>query len=577
MKPKNFFLKPASPSQRRYEALRLFYAEGISSQEAARKMDFSPAYFKKLRVEFARALKDGSNPFFPEKKTGPKKRFTDVAVIEKIIALRKQNHSIGDIKAVLAAGGVSLSLDAIDKILKAEGFAPLPKRTRLERMAAALPAKIAAPQSAALEIVDERFTTERNAGPLVFLPLIESLGIVPAIRAAGFPKTSQLDDVSSVLSLLALKLLGNERLSHDTSWNMDRALGLFAGLNVLPKSSTLSSYSYRVSRASNRKLLAALSRIFKDTEAEAGDFNLDFKAIPHWGDASVLEKNWCGARSKAMKSILSMIVQDPATGYVSYTDAQVRHRNQNDAVIEFVDFWKDGRGAAPKMLIFDSRFTSYAHLSRLNGDGIKFLTIRRRGKQLVGQVAAIPDEQWLKVKVEGEKRRQQALRVHDSPCKLRHYEGEVRQLILTGNGRQQPTFMITNDFDMPARDLVKKYARRWLVEQEIAEQIAFFHLNQPSSSIVVKVDFDLTLSLLAHNLYRVLTGKLPGFERSNVQTVYRNFLENGAAVRIENNSIEVQLRKKTHLPLLFEAPWMNQETRLSWLGVTIKFSPATTS
>ena len=211
------------------------------------------------------------------------------------------------------------------------------------------------------------------------------------------------------------------------------------------------------------------------------------------------------------------------------------------------------------------------------GDGIKFLTIRRRGKQLVGQVAAIPDEQWLKVKVEGEKRRQQALRVHDSPCKLRHYEGEVRQLILTGNGRQQPTFMITNDFDMPARDLVKKYARRWLVEQEIAEQIAFFHLNQPSSSIVVKVDFDLTLSLLAHNLYRVLTGKLPGFERSNVQTVYRNFLENGAAVRIENNSIEVQLRKKTHLPLLFEAPWMNQETRLSWLGVTIKFSPATTS
>jgi len=137
--------------------------------------------------------------------------------------------------------------------------------------------------------------------------------------------------------------------------------------------------------------------------------------------------------------------------------------------------------------------------------------------------------------------------------------------------------MITNDFDMPARDLVKKYARRWLVEQEIAEQIAFFHLNQPSSSIVVKVDFDLTLSLLAHNLYRVLTGKLPGFERSNVQTVYRNFLENGAAVRIENNSIEVQLRKKTHLPLLFEAPWMNQETRLSWLGVTIKFSPATTS
>ena len=28
---------------------------------------------------------------------------------------------------------------------------------------------------------------------------------------------------------------------------------------------------------------------------------------------------------------------------------------------------------------------------------------------------------------------------------------------------------------------VIKYARRWLVEKEIAEQIAFFHLNNPSS------------------------------------------------------------------------------------------------
>lgn len=577
MEPENFFINPVSPAQRQYEALRSFYAEGLRSEEAAEKMNFSPSYFKKLRVEFARALQQGANPFFPEKKRGPKKRFTDMAILEKMVALRKQNHSIGDIKTILAADGVSLSLDAIDKILKAEGFAPLPKRTRLERMAAARPATMDAPPSQTLAIVDEQFTTERNAGPLVFLPLMESLGIVPAIRAAGFPKTSQLSDVSSVLSFLALKLLGNERLSHDTVWNMDRALGLFAGLNVLPKSSTLASYSYRVSRAANRKLLVALSRIFKDADAETGEFNLDFKAIPHWGDASVLEKNWCGARSKAMKSLLSMLVQDPATGYISYTDAQVRHRNQNDAVLEFVDFWKAGRGVAPKMLIFDSRFTSYSHLNRLNGDGIKFLTLRRRGKDLVRQVAAIPDQQRRKIKVEGEKRRQRTIRVHDGPCQLRHYEGEVRQLILTDHGRQQPTFMITNDLDMTARDLVKKYARRWLVEQEIAEPIAFFHLNQPSSSIVVKVDFDLTLSLLAHNLYRALTSKLPGFERGHVPTVYRNFLENGAAIRVENNSIEVQLRKKTHLPLLFEAPWMNVETRLSWLGVTIKFSPASTS
>ncbi len=96
------------------------------------------------------------------------------------------------------------------------------------------------------------------------------------------------------------------------------------------------------------------------------------------------------------------------------------------------------------------------------------------------------------------------MRVHDGRCKLRHYEGDVRQIILTDHGRAKPTFLITNDFDLDVRKVVKKYARRWLVEKEIAEQVVFFNLNNPSSSIVVKVDFDLTLSLLAHNLYRVL-------------------------------------------------------------------------
>lgn len=288
-----------------------------------------------------------------------------------------------DIKAILEAEGQHISLDTIDKILKVEGFAPLPKRTRKERLEVKIPSKIEAPQSAPLEIQDEEFSTKKGAGPLIFLPLIEKLGIVQSIRAVHFPQTNVLSDVSMVLSFLALKILGNERLSHDTTWNMDRALGLFAGLNVLPKSGTLSTYSYRVKRSSNRKFLLGLSDIFKDTELEQGEFNLDFKAIPHWGEASILEKNWSGSRTKTIKSLLSLIVQDPSIGFLSYTNAEIKHRNQNEAVIDFVDFWKEGRGIAPKMLVFDSKFTTYKNLSKLNEskESIKFLTLRRRGKK----------------------------------------------------------------------------------------------------------------------------------------------------------------------------------------------------
>jgi hypothetical protein len=326
-------------------------------------------------------------------------------------------------------------------------------------------------------------------------------------------------------------------------------------------------------------LLERLSRIFQDESEEDGEFHLDFKAIPHWGDDSVLERNWSGSRSKAIKSLLALLVQQPATAELAYTNAEIKHCDQSEAVFDFIDFWKQGRGSAPKRLIFDSKFTTYHHLSRINlsPEKIKFLTLRRRGKNLIERAEAIPDEQWQRVNLPRAKGKTQRIRVHDGRCGLRHYEGEVREVILTDHGRKRPTFLITNDFALDVRDIVHKYARRWLVEQEIAEQILFFQLNHPSSSIVVKVDFDRTLSLLAHNLYRRLAQQLPGFEQCTVDTMNRKFLENGARVSIEGNTVTVHLKKKTHLPILFEVPWMKQTTRLSWMNLNIQYASGTVS
>ena len=50
---------------------------------------------------------------------------------------------------------------------------------------------------------------------------------------------------SALLSLLALKLLHKERRSHISDFNFDEALGLFAGLNILPKTTFATDYSYR--------------------------------------------------------------------------------------------------------------------------------------------------------------------------------------------------------------------------------------------------------------------------------------------------------------------------------------------
>jgi len=566
MDAKTFFTSPNNSSQKRYEALKAFYCGGVSPNDILQQFGFSSSYFKKVRSEFIQSLKNGINPFFETKKTGPKARRIQVDLIEKIVLFRKRNFSISDIKAALHADNQSLSLDTIDKILKDEGFAPLPKRSHQERIETSIPQKITTSRSAELILTNEEFTTEHAAGCLLFLPLLHSLGIIDAIKKAAFPKTNDLSDLQMILSFLALKLMGNKRWSHDTDWNMDRALGFFAGLNVLPKSTTLSTYSYRVTRSSNYELLKQLSLIFKDVENDAGDFNLDFKAIPHWGDDSILEKNWCGSRSKAMKSILSLIVQNPGTNYISYTNAELNHDTQNDAVLDFVDFWTEGTGTAPKMLIFDSKLTTYQNLDKLNKskEGIKFLTLRRRGKSLIAQTNAIPESEWQYVFIERSKGKKQKIRIHDGRCKLRHYEGEVREIILTDHGRERPTFLITNDFETDAKDLIKKYARRWLVEKEIAEQIVFFHLNTPSSSIVVKVDFDLTLSVLAHNLYQYVAKKIPGFENCNADTIFRKFFSNGAKIKVLDGVATIQLKKKTHLPLLMELPWLKTVTHLPW-------------
>jgi len=93
---------------------------------------------------------------------------------------------------------------------------------------------------------------------------------------------------------------------------------------------------------------------------------------------------------------------------------------------------------------------------------------------------------------------------------LRAYEGSIRQVVVRGNGHEKPTFLITNDFRLPVELLVGHYARRWRVENGIAEAVKFFHLNALSSPILVKVHFDVALTMMADTLYTMLARKLRG-------------------------------------------------------------------
>jgi Transposase DDE domain len=157
------------------------------------------------------------------------------------------------------------------------------------------------------------------------------------------------------------------------------------------------------------------------------------------------------------------------------------------------------------------------------------------------------------------------VQVHESRVKLRGYHKEIRQIAIKGNGKIKPALIITNDFESSTAILVRKYARRWLVEKTISEQTHFFHLNRLSSSMVIKVDFDLVMTILAHNLYRLLALDLTGYENNTAATLYEKFIHNSGSVNLDEDQAVVELKKKRHHPALMSALQLLKNTAIPWI------------
>lgn len=565
-------MKPVHITHKRYEAMRALCLDRLKSKEVAKRFGYSLSTINAMKRDFIKAINKGeveSSYFFITHTPGKHKDAHKAKVKEIIINLRKQNYSILDIKGVLHTedSRYRVSHDYIHRLLAQEGFVRLPRRTQIERRRVSAKV-IKAPKSCPIDWREDNgktFYSERGIGILPFLPLLSWLNVDQWIESAGYPETSELNRVQSVLSFIALKLSGHNRYSQDDLWAMDRGFGLFAKLNVLPKNGTLSSYSYRTTRRMNRRFLTAMFHRLKGLGLLNGVVNMDFTTIPHWGKTSVLENNWSGKRGKALKSVLAAICQDPDTGIFCYSDTEIKHRKQPECVLQFVDFWKQG-GESPACLIFDSKFTTYQNLERLDRDHVKFITIRRRSKGLLSNIKGLSQKDWEPIWIEGLGRKYEKVKVNESEIILPKTDCILRQIIVSDHGREKETFIITNDRERSPSQIIRQYARRWNVEKGISEQIEFFHLNSLSSSIVVKVDFDLAMTIAAHNFYRIMAQNLSGFEKESSSSLNSKFFTNGGQFTIDKDIITIEMKKKRHLPILMDALSAYQETTIPWLN-----------
>ena len=471
--------------------------------------------FTSGKLDFSEPLPEGLNA----------RRSIDAATRQKIKTYRSHQLSSGDIVECLSDEGTEISVRTVERVLREEGFPKLPRRTRLRMKmtvkGAHIPEKS---QTITTQDLEGQQLISSSAGIFLFAPFLTQFDLDPIIRSAGLPGSQIISAKNYLLSFLALKLLGTERYAHVGDHTFDPGLGAFAGLNVIPKCTALSTYSYSLDEVHLLRLQEAFVQQGHRLKLYPGKMiNLDFHTVPHYGEESILEEHWAGARGKTMKGALTLFAQDADTKLMLYTAADLRRSEAKDQVFAFLSFWKNVHRGVKPTLVFDSKFTGYAQLSKLNQQNIKFLTLRRRGENLIHQTDQMTP--WKRIHIPHPKRKFPNPLVHESLVSLRHYEGMVRQIVVRANGHDKPAFLITNDQDSPLELLVANYARRWRIENGIAEAVKFFHLNALSSPILIKVHFDVLMTMMADTLYTMLAHHLRGFEECDAPTLYRHFIQ----------------------------------------------------
>jgi hypothetical protein len=558
------FLEPSNSTHRQYEALRAFFVDGLSSAEAAARFGYTPGSFRVLVHQFRHhPRRDFFVPTAPVgRPPGKQKRLR-----ERVVALRKQYLSVHDISRALAHDGEPLSPAVIAVILKEEGFAKLPRRREEERPDQPHPVVADVADVRQLDLAPRALHT-KFGGLFLFLPDLITADLDRILARSGFPGSNMVPAACAMRSLLALKLFGNARHRHVMGYVLDEGLALFAGLNAIPKRSFLTEYSCRIAPSCYPRLM----RHWFDTVSRLGlrrgaSFDLDFHTIPFHGEDALVEKHYVSKRSRSQKGMLAFLAQDAETRVFCYANAELRKDQRDDEILRFVDFWKQRTGHLPEELIFDSKLTTYAKLSELNRMGIQFITLRRRSKKLLAEIASTPMSAWRRVELDNVSRAYRTPRVLDRQIRLKDYDGALRQLTIAELGHEDPTLLLTNQLNRSASHLIGRYAQRMLIENNIEDGIDFFHMDALSSAVAMKVNCDLQLTLMASSLYRLLALRVAnGYEAAKSRHLFMDLIDATADIMITGREILVKFQKRAHNPLLIAAGFDKTDVVVPWLG-----------
>ncbi len=250
------------------------------------------------------------------------------------MALRKRNYSVYEISQALKEQSIALSATAVREVLAQEGFAPLPRRLDDERPARLGPTIEPIADVRSFALTAREFST-RVGGLFLFIADLIRLDSDALADSAKLPGSSMIPAGHALRASLALKLWAIERKSHIMALvptgqarglkAHDDGLGLFCGLNVMPKKSFLSEYSSRITPEKVSLLLAAWhSTLAGETLFAGKSLNLDFHSVPYFGEHPLVQSHYLPKRSRRQPSILTFLAQDADSQVFCYSNADIR-------------------------------------------------------------------------------------------------------------------------------------------------------------------------------------------------------------------------------------------------------------
>ena len=373
---RRFFLEPRLPKHRQYEALRAYLVEGRLAKDVARAFGYTLNSFHVLCHHFRRETHPA---FFSPPRHGPQSQPKKSAARDLIVKLRKQNHSVYEISQILKDQHSPLSPTGVREVLKAEGFAPLPRRLDEERPQQPHPTVEPVANVRLFSLAPRTFTT-RCGGLFLFVADLVRLQTQKLTQAAGLPGSKMIPADHALRCCLALKLWSIERKSHVMALIADEGLALFAGLNAFPKKSYLSEYSCRIDPRKTDRFLTAWHHCILGTNLLPGEsFNLDFHSVYFYGEDPMVERHYVSAAAAASPGVLHLSLRMPAAACSAIPMRDLRKGEEAEEIFQFIDFLEArSRQASGPVLVFDSKLTTHEGLARLDEMNVPFITLRRR-------------------------------------------------------------------------------------------------------------------------------------------------------------------------------------------------------